>query len=261
MIQNKNILSNLKLKHFSVLAFCFFILNNSSIAQSRPYQPSKHQEKYFASFFYGEGRAKWISDVSYTDLYNSDGNIIKEGTDAFKFKIKNTSKTYGLDVAAPYGPVRLGLGINFEEFYLDKILLNSTSNKAYLPFNESFRFDKLSFTVEYPLPFTHEKRYSLNLNSRLGYYGFSKVKSYNFFGGPYLGNTFFGGIGCLMDFEIVPRYYFFINVYGEYKHYRNSGRELPSVVIHRIFTGSVQAGIRINMFEYDFVKRIILGKD
>lgn len=244
-----------------VLAFCVICITGHIFGQKKAYQPAKHQEKYFASFYYGEGRARWISDVSFTDLYNSDGNVINKGTEELNFKIKNTSKSYGLDVSAPYGPVRLGLGINFEEFYLDKIILNATSNKAYLPFNESFRFDKLCFTTEYPLPFSNNKRYSVNLNSRIGYYGISKVKSYNFFGGPYLGNTIFGGIGVLTDIELAPRYYFFVNLYGEYKHYRNNGEELPSIIIHRIFTGSVQAGIRINMFEYDFVKRIILGKD
>ncbi|MCC7050468.1 MAG: hypothetical protein IT239_01640 [Bacteroidia bacterium] len=241
------------------LLMIFFSINGYS--QGRPYQPVKHSEKYFASFYYGEGRARWVSNVSYTDLYNPDGQLIEPSSIKTNFKIRNTSKTYGLDVSAPYGPLRLGLGIGFENFFLDKIILSSTSNKAYLPFNESFRFNKIGFTTEYPLPVFKEKRVSLNLLARTGYYGFNSVKSYNFFGGNYLGNTLFAGLGILGDIEIVPRYFLFIVLNGDYKYYRNSAKEMPSIIRHHIYTGSIQAGLRINMYEYEFVKRILLGKD
>jgi hypothetical protein len=239
----------------------FVTISYNLFAQKKSYQPVKHQEKYFASFYYSDGRARWVSDVSYTDLYNSEGKLINSANQSINFKIKNYSKGYGLDVAAPYGPLRLGLGINFENFYLDKIILTSTGGKAYLPFNENFRFDKIMFNIEYPLPWFTESRFSVNALGRLGYYGFSKLTSYNFFGGPYLGNTFLSSVGILADVEVVPRYYLFFVLNGEYKHYRNSGKEMPSVIIHRIFTGSAQIGLRINVFEYDFVRRIILGKD
>ncbi len=241
---------------FYITAFCFFY-NNSLLAQRKASQPTKHSEKYFISGSYGQGRAHWVSEISNADLYNPDGTLIKNTGD-LNFKIQNRSELYHFNVYAPYGPVRLGLGLGFESFFLDKLVINTNGVKSYLPFMENFRFDKIGFLTEYPLPVFKESKVSLNANTAFGYYGFSRVKSFNFFGGPYLGNTFFINLGTLLDFEIIPHYYIFLQVQGEFKRFRNNSNENPTTIIHKIYSANVQAGLRINLYDYDFFKKLFI---
>ena len=224
------------------------------LAQKDKYHSTPHNQKYFASLGYGQGRAHWNSEVSQTDLYDGKGTIVNK--DDLKFKIRNVSQNLTLNGMAPYGDFRLGLDISFEYFYLDKLILNNpkSTTKYYVPFNENFRFDKVTFLVEYPFDFLTESPFSFNLQGRIGYYGFSKVKSINFFGGPYLGNTYLLNLGGVIDYEVFPHYFLFAQFTGEFKNFRNDSRELPTVIRHKIFSAYWTTGIRINMYDIKFLK-------
>lgn len=237
-----------------VSIFCFCILQFNSFSQTKPYTPYKDEEKFFASAGYGQGRSKWLSNVSNTNLYDQNGSLVNS-TDG-KFKIKNVTQDYRVEVMAPYGPVRLGLSIAFQNFYLDKLILNSNNGKVYIPFQENFRFDNVGFLMEYPLDFMKQSRFSFNVTSHVGYYGFSKVKSFNFFGGPYLGNTFYAGTGALIDYEVAKQYFLFISGNLEYKRFHNSSKELPTLITHNIYTASWMLGLRVNLYDFKFLKRI-----
>jgi hypothetical protein len=217
----------------------------SLFAQSE-YKAVEHGEKYFISAYYGNGSARWVSHINNTNLYDQRGNAVIQSNS--KFKVSNRSHSYSFDVLAPVSFLRIGLGMGFEDFYLDKLLIYENEKDVYIAFKESFRFDKISAIVE--IPFKNKKEnehFTFNINTRFGYYGYSNLRSANLFGGPFVGKSFFWGVGFLADYEVLTRIYLFAYPNVEYKYFSSSKVESPSAIKHSIYTANAVVGIRINI--------------
>ena len=88
-----------------------------------------------------------------------------------------------------------------------------------------------------------------DLNTRLGYFGFTHVNSNNLFGGPFVPKSFFASVGAKVEYEVYKRCYLFVNPYFERKHFITSKIELPSKIEHTILTTAALIGIRINVYK------------
>jgi len=209
---------------------------------------STKQKKYFVAVSYGVGTARWNSTIKNTQLYDKTGTIIRDGV--VKFKAKNSTAVINLEALAPVGKVRLGLGISFEEFYLNKLNITTQSSpvdKNILRFDESFRFNKIYAQVEVPFKYQNQSNGSINFNGHLGYYGYSGIDRINFFGEEAIAKTFFATAGLVFDYRVYPHFYFFAYPNIEYKYFDNSHMERPSDIIHNIFTGTLMGGIRVDL--------------
>ena len=78
----------------------------------------------FISVGYGIGQAYWYSKLTHSSIYDKGGSAIQSGT--FKFRANNTSTFTDINVLFPVGKFRLGLGLNFEKFFLTKMEVKET---------------------------------------------------------------------------------------------------------------------------------------
>jgi hypothetical protein len=203
-------------------------------------------DKYFIGAGYSFGTAWWSSTMMNSTLYDRKGNILLEGD--MKFKAKNSTSSYGIEVLAPVKSVMLGVGISFEEFYLEKVSIQPDYNKEakQILFDESFRFDKIFGQIEVPFN-VPLKDMTLAYNGRFGYYGCSGIQRINFFGVNPLGQTFFAGSGIRADWMVYDQCYIFAMPNVEFKYFNNSKTESPSDIVHKIFSTAIYVGIRYDL--------------
>lgn len=222
------------------------IVSNSYAQTKTSYKPQAHEKKYFISLSGSYAQAKWKSSIDGTPLYNGKGNPITSGS--FHFNAKNITTATNIEVLAPVSVVRLGLGICFENFKLDRLIVQQNGNTLYYPFFESFRMDKITLSCEYPLPlkFTEKSRFTIDAVAKGGYFGFVNVKSVNLFGGPYIPRSFFTGLGLMVDCEVIEHIYLFVTPYYEFKFFSNSPQESPQIIKHHINSLGLNFGIRYN---------------
>ncbi|MBI3509655.1 MAG: hypothetical protein HY064_03255 [Bacteroidetes bacterium] len=208
-------------------------------------EPSMNKEKYFLSVGYGVGKAYWYSDLSKSSIYDKQGAQIESGS--FKFRANNATTFYDVNVLCPVQNFRLGLGMNFEKFYLTKLELKSTitTSKVVL-YDESFRFDKIFAQFEFPFWPEARSKFSLSANGRFGFFSFNNVDRINLFGADALANSMFITLSPVGDIQIYPGVFLFIQPMGEYKYFKNPAVDPGGVVIHNIFTYSGMIGIRID---------------
>ena len=209
---------------------------------------TRAQRKYFVTVGYGAGSANWFSKLIQSDLYDKDGSVLKSGN--MDLRAKNRINPFNLEASAPVGRIRLGLGVCFEKNFLDKIVLqNGTLNNGgnSVVFDENFRVDKLYGLVEVPFKSTTEKEFSFNFMGTMGYFNYTGIQRFNFFGEAALAKMFFMGAGLLADYKIFPHTYAFVYPDLEFKYFRNNDNESPSIIIHRIFCYSISGGIRIDV--------------
>lgn len=235
------------MKKIIVIFVLVFYFGQGLKAQfARDYKPAKHENKYFLSLAYGIGQARWYSSVNNTELYDPNGAVVRDGN--FKFNARNHTRLFNAEVLIPVAKVRLGVGMNFENYDLDKLDLKNGGNASSLyPFNESFRMDKITGILEYPFSCLEKTPFTLNLQAKMGYIGFTKVNSVNLFGGATVPKTFFVASGLVMDYEIVKRIYVFASPMVSYNYCRTSKYELPVTIMHRIITGNFLIGVRLNV--------------
>ncbi len=210
------------------------------------YKPIENKNKYFIGLVYGQGNANWKSKITNTDLYDPNGKIVSQGD--FSFVANNQTTLKGFEVSVPVSFFRLGMGMVFETYSLDKLKLSTAGGTLY-PFNESFQMDKMTAIVEFPLPILTKSHFTFDVNSRLGYFGFTHVNSINLFGGPFVPKSFFASVGGKIEYEVYKRTYLFVNPYFERKHFITSKIELPSKIEHTIYTSAVLVGLRINVYK------------
>lgn len=232
-----------------ILFGLFILLNLGAIAQSKggffSQQDRKHS-KYFVALGFGTGMAYWNSSLGNTDLYDKNGGIIHSGD--LNFKAKNSYESMNLDVQFPVGKMRMGLGIQFEHYFLDKLQIdNPFGGKSYLLFDENFRFDKIYAQVEVPFNYSSDRIWTLNFKGSLGYFGLTGVSRQNFFGEEAVADTYYINLGVIADIKLYPHTYFFMHPNIEYKYFHNSRLENPSEIIHKIFSYGILAGIRIDV--------------
>jgi len=229
-----------------MISFMAFSVN----AQTTGYYQKldRKYKKYFVGIGYGLGTASWFSNLGSTQLYNNSGGVIRSGD--MRFRAQNSTRLLNMEISAPVSKVRIGLGISFEDFYLDKLTLSSNTPGAdgkEIVFDDSFRFEKFYAQIEAPFKFETDKPYSFGFKGNVGYYGYSGGSHFNFFGDSQLARTFFVNLGLMGDYKLFPHAYFFINPSFEYKYFRNSQTEAPSEIIHNIISFSAVAGLRFDV--------------
>ena len=209
---------------------------------------SLHDEKYFASVSYGPGQAQWFSKIINADLYDPNGMPVRDGS--FSFRAKNRTTSLHAEVLAPIGSIRLGMGMNFENYNLDKLDLKNGNNTEILyPFNESFRADKITAIVEFPINWLEKTPFNLSIQNKFGFVGYTKVSSPNLFGEVAIPRTFFVSTGALLDYEIVKKIYLFLAPVISYNYCSTAPSDLPLNIKHSIITQNVMLGIRFNVYE------------
>ena len=230
---------------FFIIAICQlpFSICLSQNSESYFYHASK-ADKYFFSVAYGEGTAKWKSVFKNADFYDKDGAVINSGD--FKFSATSPTKHLDANVSAPFKKIRLGIGISFEQHYLASLKFYSKNGDEILLFDEGLRFDKLYFHSEVPFHYSSKKKYSFNWNCRLGWYGYTNLKRFNFLGEKPFPISILAASGITADYEIYPRVFVFVFPNLEYKYYCNSGAESPVGIRHNVYTASVLGGVRVN---------------
>jgi hypothetical protein len=207
----------------------------------------RKQEKYFVGLGYGVGTAHWRSNLDNSQLYDKFGAVIQSGY--IRFKAKNSTEFLDLTVQFPLAKIRLGMGINFEKYFLDKLEITASpgADAKVILFDESFRFEKFFGIIEVPFWPESKSDFSLSGNSRLGYFGYSGVERLNFFGEESLAKTYFGNLGFIADYRFYPHAYVFVNPSFEYKYFKNSPQENPSIIRHNIFSYMISAGVRVDV--------------
>ena len=236
----KKIILKLQFKKIFLLA-AFSLCAFTYVFSQRKLFKDGAEDKYFVAFSYGIGSANWNSKLGSSALYDTSGAELFAGD--IKFKAKNTLRSLNFDVSAPVLDVRMGMGICFEEFYLEKIKINDVQ---YF-FADKFRFEKLYAQIEIPIKKWSTANFSFNVKSQAGYYGYSFINHINLFGMENKASVLFMNSGFLADYKIYPHSYIFIHPVAEYKYFRSSSREMPSLVLHNIWSFAVQFGLRFDI--------------
>lgn len=223
--------------------FCvsFFVWLTNSSAQRLRFLKDGPEDKYFIAFSAGMGNASWSSQISQSSLYDTSGTNFFSGD--LDFSAKNSLRSLGGDVSAQFMKVRMGMGICFEEFVLQKIKVNDIN---YL-FYDKFTFQKLFFQIEIPLQKLSKDKYSVNIKAQSGYFSYSRLNHINFFGGDNLARVAFLNAGFILDYKIFDHTYLFLHPMGEMKFFRSSKKEEPSMVRHIISSVCLLGGIRLDL--------------
>jgi hypothetical protein len=231
---------------------CFVVAGNL-FAQGY-YNDKKKDKKYFVAMSYGVGSARWFSHFDDAPLYNVDGSILRTGD--LKMQATNPMFSYNFSVCAPVGSVRLGMGVTFEKFSMDKLSIISEDSAAvnipnsYVLFTENFWFNEIYGLIQAPFNFCKGKPYELDFVGNIGFYGYDGVKHLNFFGDDQIAKTYLANAGFLFDYEVVDHTNVFIYPEIEYKYFHNNLNESPSTIVHNIFTFILQFGIRADVSKF-----------
>jgi hypothetical protein len=243
---------------FTSLFLLFVSWSGRTFAQTSYYRTAD-DKKYYIAASYGFGTSRWSSRFQNTFLYNTDGSVLRSGD--LKMKAVNPNFNYNFSVCFPIGVWRLGAGICFEKYTMDKLTIISLSDSAtstvnvpnsYVLFNENFWFNKVYGMLQRPFAFTAGKPYGFDLVLCGGFYGYNGLHHLNFFGNDQIARTLFCNVSFIFDYEILPNTRIFIQPMGEYKYFHNNSNEYPSTIIHNIFSASLNFGIRINMAKFHF---------
>jgi hypothetical protein len=245
-------------KNTLLFFMCVFMLFSGTTYAQGYYNgsgSSKQDKKYYIAFSYGVGTTRWYSHFYDAPLYNTDGSIIKSGD--LHMQATNPSFNYNFSVCAPVAGVRLGAGICFEKFSMDKLSIVSSSDSlganipnSYVLFTENFWFNKIYGMIQAPFKFCAGKPYSLDFIGCGGFYGYNGIKRLNFFGNDQVAKTYFCNAGFLFDYTFLENTRIFIYPAIEYKYFHNNLDESPSVIVHNIFTLSISFGIRIDVSKF-----------
>lgn len=234
-------------KKLPLLLFFLFITLASQAQFGYFKRLERRQEKYFVAIGYGIGTARWNSNLDNSQLYDKYGAVIQSGY--IRFKARNSTELLDLNVQFPLAKIRLGMGINFEKFYLDKLEITQSpgADATLILFDESFRFEKFFGQIEVPFWPESKSDFSLSGNGHIGYFGYSGVERFNFFGEEALAKTFFATIGFIADYRVYPHAYVYLHPYTEYKYFKNSPVENPSIIRHNILTYGITGGVRVDV--------------
>jgi hypothetical protein len=199
------------------------------------------EDKYFISIAYGTGNASWNSSLNQSALYDTSGSELFSGN--VLFNAKNTLNNLNIDVAAQVQKVRIGMGIAFEDFYLEKIKINNTN----YAFSDRFTFSKIFINTEVPFQKISGDLFSFSVKGSLGFFKSYYLNHFNLFGGDNNGKSYFFNAGFLADYKLLPHSYIFLQPTFEYKYFRNSKKELPSRITHQIWSYFIMLGIRVDV--------------
>ncbi|TAL58944.1 MAG: hypothetical protein EPN85_10360 [Bacteroidetes bacterium] len=236
----------LKIKRRAVALSALLLFSLIGFSQSGYfYHATKSSEKYFVALGYGFGTARWNSVFKSTEFYDKDGAVINMGD--LKFSANSPTRNYDVNVMAPIGRIRFGLGIDFEFHYLAQLKIYTKEGEDYLLFDEGLRFDKIYLQAEVPFAYDTDKKYSFSWNTKLGWFGYTNVKRFNFLGEKPFPTSLLASSGIVADYEVYPRVYAYVLPNLEYKFYDNSGLEAPVDIRHSVFSASILCGIRVDL--------------
>jgi len=239
---------------YSILTIIIFSLSVGESSAQNYYDKSKQDKKYYVALSYGIGSARWFSQFYDAPLYNVDGSILKYGD--LKMQASNPLYFYDFSVAAPIGKVRLGAGVRFEKFSMDKLSVISSDSSgksipnSYLLFTENFWFNEIYAMLQVPFSFCKDKPYSLEYIMNAGFYGYDGIRHLNFFGDDQIARTYHVSAGFLADYEVIDHIRVFVRPELEYKYFHNNENESPSVIIHNIISYMVSFGIRCDVSKF-----------
>jgi hypothetical protein len=229
----------------NILFFFLIFWCSCAFAQYRYHNSKKSYDKYFISASVGTGNAFWYSHMKNNFLLNKDGSTLIGG-DHIDFIAKNPTQFADINVLFPYGKIRYGFGLSFEEFFMDKLVITSQDNVIAL-LDDKFIFDKMYIQAEIPFYPNSKSPFSISGNFHLGYFGYHGSTRLNFFGGDHLAKSFFTTFGITADYKLYPRFYIFFMPLYEYKYYRSSAQDYPAYVAHNINTFCLSGGLRIDL--------------
>jgi len=227
----------------STLIAVLLIMFNTGYGQS--YYESDANTKHFFGVGYSFAKTNWYSRTENFDLFNKAGQTLMEGDGTIR--AKSNSQMVQMEVLAPVGKVRLGMGIGFEQYELYVLTLKNDHIDMRVPFTELFRFDKCFGQMEIPLKIPSSEEVHMSINMKAGYYGFTRVSSLSLFGKKRSGKTIFGGIGFLTDLKLGRFTYLYLMPFLEYKYFKNSRQESPNHIYHNLISLSAQVGLRFHL--------------
>lgn len=229
----------------AIFTACFFLSFFNGYSQNGYYRPMERGEKYFVAVGYGVGTAHWNSVFKSTEFYDKDGAVIHSGN--LKFSANSPTKNYDVNVMAPIKHIRVGLGIDFEFHYIAQLKVFTKEGDEYMIFDEGLRFDKIYLQTEIPFKYNTDQRYSLSWSMKLGCFGYTNVKRFNFLGDKPFPLSILACSGVTIDYELYPKVYAYVLPNLEYKYYDNSGLEAPVDIRHGVLSVSVLAGLRVDL--------------
>lgn len=228
-----------------LLSILFILIVHSVVVAQYEYRyADKGNTRYMVTGGCGVGTSYWWSKVENGGLYNKYGAAIKSGY--FKYKSRTAITCYDLNVIAPVAEIMLGLGINFEMNAMDRIDIKSPDTGSII-YDQKFRIEKVFGIVEVPLQKEIIRNFIVDIQARFGFFGYSGVDRENFFGQAPMPSTFFIGFGPVANYRIIPHTYVYFMPSFEYKYFHNNLNEYPVKITHRMFTGIVTAGVRIDV--------------
>lgn len=234
-------------------------LSYTGRVEAQTYYRSSDVNKYYVAASYGFGTTRWSSRFENTYLYNTDGSVLRSGD--LKMKAANPNYNYNFSVCFPVGLSRLGAGICFEKFSMDKVKITSLSDSAsssinipnsYVLFTENFWFNKVYIMYQKPFSFSIGKPYELDLVLAGGFYGYNGLHHLNFFGEDQIARTLFTNVSFIFDYQVVRATRIYIQPMLEYKYFHNNSNEYPSIIIHNIFTATINFGVRVDIAKLKF---------
>lgn len=230
-----------------IVGLCLAVISGYS-QKGYFYHATKSGEKYFVALGYGVGTAHWNSVFKSAEFYDKDGSVINTGD--MKFSSNSPTRNYDVNVMAPIGKARFGLGIDFEFHYLAQLKIYTKEGEDYLLFDEGLRFDKVYLQAEIPFRFDTDKKYSFSWNAKIGWFGYTNVKRFNFLGEKPFPISALICSGVVADYEIYPRVYAYVLPNLEFKFYDNSGIEAPVQIRHNVISASLLFGIRVDLGKF-----------
>jgi len=240
-----------------ILALLILVFTIPAIAQKKPkpggsktqgsffFRKQRKYDKYFMGLSFGMANASWKSDLGAAELRDKNGILINSGD--LTFSAKNASNSLALDASVPVAKVRIGIGIWFEYYFIEKLTIEAPAGNYDILFDESFRFEKFYLSCEVPFKYENDAIWSVNVKGQFGYFGFSYVDHFSFFGDEALARTFWTGLGILGDIRLYPHTYFFLYPNVEFKYYHNNRFEAPTEISHKVFSYACMAGIRVDV--------------
>lgn len=200
-------------------------------------------QDHYITIGYGKGRTSWNSRTAGYDLYDQRGRRVLSGD--HQLSAVTVHQTYQIGVVAPVGRFRLGVGIEFDEFFLRRLHLEDRGSRP-ISLVEDFRYDKFHLTFEVPFQVKLDKL-DLALFLKGGYYTFSQVDSFSLFGDRTSGNTFFGSIGPIMALDVHEGAHFYLRPYFEYRYFDNFDHPPSGAIHHQLYSYGLTGGLRYKL--------------
>lgn len=213
-------------------------------ADAEDYFSKERKDRYFLTVGYGKGWSDWYSRTDGYALYDRSGTKVLSGD--HRLSAVTSHRTYQVEVSAPVGKFRIGMGIEFDEFSLYELHVEDPAISDPISMIDRFRFDKLHLLTEYPTLWLKGQRLHLDLFLKGGYYAFSKVSSFSLFDQG-AGKTFFAAAGGILAYQVIGGAHLYLRPSFGFRHFDNSGRSSEGAIFHDLFSYGLIGGLRYQL--------------